>query len=269
MNLPDKYFDTTMALGESKRHTHICSKNNDKPIIVTRTTKGWAWWCHRCRTGGNRYIEGCSPAETMAWLKSLKLPQKQTVRTVELPTDFTNILSPAALSYCYIRGIYEQDIFKYKFGYSTYLHRLILPVYENNSLVFWQGRNLGEVTRSNPKYVNVAKQNRKDIFFYIQNTDSKVLVINEDIISAIRTSKVANSLSILSAHIPDNLIFKLALGGKFDTILIWLDPDKKVKATDWTFKYRAYGINCCRIDSDKDPKWYSDTEIKEKIQCSI
>ena len=266
MDLPDTYFDTNMAFGESRRHPHICSKQGDKPIVVTRTDKGWAWWCHRCRIGGNKYIKGCSPAETMRWLKSLKVKPQKTQAIVSLPQDYTTILPPAALSYCYIREVMEPDIKQYRFGYSLYLHRLILPVYTGkDKLVFWQGRNLGETTRNNPKYMNVSKQDRKEIYFFVPFQDCKTLVITEDIISAIRVGKVVNALAVLSAHIPDKLIFKLALKGKFDTILIWLDPDKKVKATGWAFKYRSYGINCHRIDSDKDPKWYSQNEIGRKI----
>lgn len=264
-SLPNNWFNPDMVLGESQRHTHICSKGGDKPVVVTRTHNGWAWWCHRCRIGGNENIAGCSPEITMKWLKSLRVPSKKDSRKLKLPIDYTIDLPAPALAYCYSRGLTSTDIAKYKIGYSLYYHRLVIPIYNGKELIFWEGRNLGEVTRDNPKYIKrKVKSWDRVIFEAGPEGGTYRVVITEDIISAINVGRTTDCKAVLSTHIDDQFVFDLSKSYK--EIFIWLDPDKRAKMIGLVFKYRAYGINFKRIESDKDPKWYSDSEIKEKIE---
>ncbi len=129
--------------------------------------------------------------------------------------------------------------------------------------MFYQGRTLAKVTRENPKWMNVYKSGRKDTFFIAKNMFSQEVVIVEDILSAIRVSHTVDAYAMLSTHIPEDLI--LMLSEMYRSILLWLDRDKGMKIMILARRYRAFGINARAILSEKDPKYYSDKEIRRFI----
>lgn len=282
MMLPSSYFDSEVPIGTSKRYVHEdCPKETKtsapgKALVVTRTQEGYSWFCHRCKQYGKRGLDGLSPAETIRWIKSIKLKPKMYRKEVKLPEDFTSEMPASALAYLWARGVTDADMHKFNLGYSPNFNRLIFPIFDGTELVFWQGRNLGEITRENPKYVNQAQLGRKDVFFKVL-TDNKVLTITEDIVSAIRVSAVTDAIAMLSAHIPDKIIFDLAFAEvswnirklNYEKILIWLDPDKYRKAFDWMSRYRSFGIDCMLVNTPKDPKWFDAAFMKALIEAKL
>lgn len=262
--LTSDYFDSDVPIGTSKRYVHEgCPKEHKhsapgRALVVTRTPEGYSFYCHRCHDFGKRTLDGLSPAETIAWIKSINLKPKSYRKKVELPEDFSTKLPATALAFLWARYLTDTDIEQYKLGYSLRYNRLILPVYDSDQLVYWTGRNLGEITKDNPKYINVRQLGRKNIFFSVDQGRDK-LVIVESIIDGIRVGCIADCKALLSAFIPDSLIFE----NKDKEILIFLDHDKLSKAFNWVIRYRSFGINCRLINKTKDPKWYSDEELKE------
>lgn len=270
--LSAKYFNPDVPIGTSKRYVHEdCPKVHKgsapgKALVVTRTVEGYSWYCHRCHEFGKRGTDDLSPAETIRWIKSINLKPKTYRKEVKLPEDFTNDMPASALAYLWSRGIEDEDIKRFNFGYSLHLNYLIFPIYEDQELIYYQGRNLGQTTKEAPKYINQRQLGRKDIFFRVNREGSNKLIIVEDIVSSIRVSKFGSSIGLLSSFIPDTLIFDLAIKKKYDRINIWLDHDKRKKVFDWMFRYRSFGINVFQIDTFRDPKFHSDFELRE-ILC--
>ncbi|NIT54780.1 MAG: hypothetical protein GWN00_00600, partial [Aliifodinibius sp.] len=164
--IPEDYFDLNAPINEGRRYRHPdCSEGKDRALIVTRTAEGWKWWCHRCGKGGFRDVNGLSPQQTMEWLKNLKAKPVQRQDRIELPKDFSNQIPPEGWAWLFKSGLDEHDVQRYKMGYSRQLHRLIMPVYTDGQLVYWQGRSLVAATPENPKYINVHQKGRSDIYF--------------------------------------------------------------------------------------------------------
>ncbi len=91
------------------------------------------------------------------------------------------------------------------------------------------------------------------------------MVLVEDILSCIRVSKVVDCIALLYAYVPDKLVFELAKD--YETIWLWLDPNKKKHMMDRVKRYRSFGMNVKMVRSSGDPKYYSEDEIERKLQC--
>jgi hypothetical protein len=208
----------------------------------------------------------------MRWINSFKLEKERVFKQVVLPQDFTTMLSPKALAYCYIRGLTDSDLKKYKVGFSPFYNRLILPVYKDRELVFWEGRALGEVTRKNPKYIKRIGRDWQGCLFDVKaksNNFLDYLVLTEDMISTIRVGKVVDSMAMVSTHIRDKLIFDIFLESKYKVVIIWLDPDKNAKSVSLSFKYRQFGLPVISLSTKLDPKWYDEKEIRSIIHALV
>ena len=264
MGVPaQELFDPTAVVGEGRRFQHDCTQKRDKSLVITRTRDGWAWYCHRCRQGGIRDLSGRSPKDVAQFMKSLDVQPTKIVQQMRLPLDYTKEIPAAGLAYLYMRGLTDGDIKKWKIGYSVKYNRVIFPVYEGRDLIYFQGRTTLQVTRDNPKWMNVYQAGRRDVYFIANQMFSHAVVLVEDIISAIRVSHVSDTYALLSTHIPEDLV--LELSKKYYTIFFWLDPDKRMKTVATARRYRAFGINVRGILTDKDPKYYTDKQIREYV----
>lgn len=263
MAIPEEYFDVEAPVGEGRRFQHDCTKKHDKSLVITRTRDGFAFYCHRCRVGGIRDLSGKSPREVARFMQTLNVRPIKTMIDMRLPLDYTKNIPAAGIAYLYTRGLLDRDIKRWKIGYSSKYNRIIFPVYEGHKLIFFQGRTTLVVTRDNPKWMNVYQSARKDTYFIANQMFSHEVVIVEDIISAVRVSYTADAYAMLSTHISEELI--LELSEKYDVIFLWLDPDKKVKTFNLVRRYRAFGINVHLITTGKDPKYYTNKEIRRFI----
>lgn len=230
---------------------------------------GYLYHCFRCGMKGFR-VEGESTPEDIISNKRSRSAMDVSYATkndLQLPADFSNELPEQAWLWLNKYGITAEEAHAYNFGYSYFYDRLIMPVYENGSnskLIYWQGRNLGKVTPEKPKYIN-AKQERSDIFFRVEQegieaNKSKVILV-EDVVSAIKIGRQFNCIALLTTSMPNEFIQDLARSGR--AVIIWLDYDKRAKMVRDVLKLQSFGIKARRVLTVKDPKAYSDEEIKE------
>lgn len=93
---------------------------------------------------------------------------------------------------------------------------------------------------------------------------SNTIVLVEDILSAIKVSRVIDSCALLKNQIHDILIYRLA--NIYDNCYLWLDPDMYEHMTKKLLpRIKPYFKECKVIMSEKDPKIHSTKEIKEKV----
>lgn len=261
--IPDEYFDLSAPMGLGKRYRHPnCCEGKDRALVITRTPTGWDWFCHRCRKGGKKYLEGMSPDQYRRW-KAQEVKPIQTVRKVLLPLDFTRQIPVKGLAWLYRYGITDTNIEVYRFGFSKYYNRLIMPIFRGPELLYWSGRNLGEASPKNPKYMNVRSL-RDDIWFERSDHGREHVVLVEDILSAIRVGHHVDTRAVLYASVPDRLILQLVRMG-YKQVHIWLDPDKADVMYRYVNRFRTFGINCVMHITKQDPKYYSDEEIVKEV----
>lgn len=115
------------------------------------------------------------------------------------------------------------------------------------------------------KYVTKGKVKGNEIVFWtLEKEDDPLLssvVIVEDAISAIKVSRICSAVPLMCAVIPMELILRLS--GQFKNLIVWLDPDKKKEAPREALKADPFFDKVFTIWSSKDPKYYSNREIKE------
>jgi DNA primase len=211
---------------------------------------------------GIKKINNLPPEEVVNIWKSNKIDRwkrRQSAKSVRLPEDITNDLqrqAPAEYLWLQLQGITDEEIIKYNICYSGYFGRVIFPVYsEHGDLIYWQGR---KIDGDGPKWLNVKQQDREDIYFKAFNEKGRGIVIVEDMISAIIVARVNSSLALLGSYIPDKLVLSL----KDRDVYVWLDEDKKNEAVKHYIRLKSHNINVRLRVTKKDPKCYSEDEIK-------
>lgn len=263
-DIPEDWFDPLAPMGVGIRYRHPgCCDGKDKALVITRFDRGWLWKCHRCQEKGVRFADNLSPSDYQKWQQTPKPTRNRTENQIQLPADFTHNIPSQGLAWLYKYRLTDQNILKWKIGYSPMLKRVIMPVYNKGELVYWQGRTLTTPNkRDNPKYINVMKSTRDSIYFWnLRGTDRIVLV--EDILSAIRVGKICSSIGLLYAYVPDDLVFQCS--SKYKDVILWLDWDKNDRVFDRVKRYRTLGLPVKSIMTKNDPKAYSDAFINEQI----
>jgi DNA primase len=267
--IDDKYFSNSMTLGVGYRHKHACpsGEGHDRPLVVTRMETGWKWYCHRCGEKGIKHAKGLSPSEWLKFNKAKEVREHNVVSKVKLPHGMTTDIPATGLAWLYKYNLNDADISYYNIQYSTTLNRVVLPVYDSNmELVYYQARNLGEITARSPKYMNVKARGRKDIYFDVGDIENPTddCVIVEDILSAIRVGKHLDTVALLNAYIPDELLLRQLI--TYEKIILWLDPDKWDRMSRKVKRFRSFNYDVIMIRANQDPKYYTDVEIAEKLE---
>jgi hypothetical protein len=154
----------------------------------------------------------------------------------------------------------------------TYLKKYGLTNDEINKNYFWDSdgylvfdggsyQNARNFTGVGAKYMTrgVIRNNEP----ILQNTQSDSIIIVEDAISAIKVSRVLPSVPIHNSIIPTELLLRLSK--TFSKLRIWLDPDRKRFSFLEAKKAELFFNDVKLIWSDKDPKYYSTSEIQNYI----
>ena len=240
-------------------------------FVVSRKRTGFMLWCHRCHT--KRFIRTKCPSST-AILRDLRnraaganSSKAETLvqRKVTLPSDFTTDIPASGLLWLRTYGVNEDEIRKYRFGYSPSLDRLILPVFRGGELVFWQGRNLSS-DKTKSKYLNV-RSNRSDIVLSI-NQRTKIVVLVEDVLSALAVARAGvSAIALLGSYVNYSMIAPVLEELDIVGIKIWLDSDKRKESMKYSKALRALGYSCSSLVlPTKDPKEYTSGAIRTYLK---
>lgn len=233
-------------------------------MSISHTSRGFEAYCHKCGFRGFTPLGFLSISELGKYREAAEAEKKKQAGGIRLPADFTQNIDLSGLLWLWRYGITDDEIHDFSIGWSPYLNRVILPVYDDSSsLVYWQGRAVGK--GQSPKYLNIKGAENASNIFTRSTGDSGRVVIVEDILSAIKVGRVSTSLCILGARVHRDLYPRLR--GK--EVHLWYDNDDAGRKAERQFK-RAFGSlvrpNCIR--THKDPKEYSTRRIKEIIHGS-
>jgi len=187
-----------------------------------------------------------------------ELPQQNNYNLC-LPSDSNVRIPNQALQWLTKYGLDKNALTKYNIMWSESRQFLLFPYFIEGQLVAWQGRYFG----NDPKIGKWHTKGKVEQIHYTLGLPSTSIVLVEDIISAIKVSRVCLS-SPLFGSVISNHKFTL-LKKYYDTIYIWLDPDKTKQAINFGYKGGLFGLDCRVIVSGKDPKEYSTEEIEKYI----
>lgn len=205
---------------------------------------------------------------------------------IKLPEDVTFIVShfpPAALQWLYKAGVYDEDIKRQHIGYVPSSGRVLVPaIDEFNNIMFYQLRDVTE--NATVRYLTVGESS-KYVIKYIDHESSFCIVLVEDHLSAIRLRRNYNVVCLSGTSIPHKELSYIV--NSFNQIVFWLDADRAGQiATNKIYKqfkslsdqmsvrnlflhkqehmYMYRFVDAERID--KDPKEYTDSQIKDAIE---
>ena len=215
---------------------------------------------------GHCFCFGCGYNEPASSDKGKMLPQPKE-RSVALPGDFQRGIPPIPYAWLKKYELTPKEIWENNIGWSESMKLLIFPCFnELGEIVVWQGRNFRE--GNDKKYLTYGKVSEHfHILKYISDLvpwdeEEHTITICEDIISAIKINRIINSMPLFGSHVSNKLLNRLS---KFFTnLIVWLDPDKQGREyKEIINKSRLYFTSCKCIISEKDPKEYNTTQMKE------
>jgi hypothetical protein len=278
MTLPEEYFDITAPKGINKRYNHgdRCLSNGEKSadlrgrLYIKRTTTGFVWYCHNCGESGKRRYNMQEVKQLALNLTPDKGVSEEPILTDLPPMDDNIPLKGWAWLKKY--GITKAEVDSNMIYYSSANNRLVLPIWSlAGETMGWQGRHLGEASKSSPKYITgYLNSLKKTKSWHICNLDDKGLLLCEDIISAIKLSRFLTTCALLGSpkNLPKDFIQMIHNYG-FDYVYIWMDPDKLTTAIQYAKQFHALtNVEARVIFSDRDPKEHNDHEIIDKLDAA-
>ena len=242
--------------GTRKRVNHTCGAG--RTMILNHDEQGYSAHCFRCNDWGSKG----HGERRLSDLFKARAEELFEAQEVQLPEDF--VLMPECKDYmAHVwlaqAGITQQQQQQYKIGYSPGIRRVILPVYEQDELVYTQARALrGE----KPKYLNPAADRSRLLFLSRGTYTQGPVVLTEDILSAIRVGSFVQTASLMGTDINEAQAHRLILLGS--PVVVWLDGDKAGLKGAASVRRMLDGLVPVHlIQTEKDPKCYTNREIQE------
>lgn len=152
--------------------------------------------------------------------------------------------------------------------WSEYRQLLIFPYFDDKHHLWgWQGRYFGKDAK-HPKWT--GKGNFKEqIKVYHPLTGiikNGIILLTEDIISTIKTSRIYNSTCIYGSFVDINKYIKIYNIYKPKSFCIWLDKDKEKESRLFSLQFNKLGVPCSVVSTELDPKEYSIEEIRNFVE---
>ena len=213
---------------------------------------------------GHSYCFGCgytlnsSASKLSNYVNNIPQPAP-VAHKVFLPIDCVFEYPSEVMNWVGQYHLSHRTLLQHRVMWSPSKERLIFPVIggENNFLAY-AGRNFN-LSDGKPKWV--AYGDLKNTYHFI-GEDRGTLVLCEDIVSAIKLSRVAQAMPLFGSHIGIDRWKRLSkIISRGVQCIIWLDPDMRLKSVGESCLGTSLGLNVRTIMSDKDPKEHTYEEI--------
>lgn len=263
------------------QHRKIQCCASDQSMRIEHTAQGYKGWCFRCK---QLKVEPHGVL-SLAELKSRKADIDELFQSkeIKLPLDLTSEMPGYAAAWLLRAGIPLAIAEKYGIRYSPKLDRVVLPVYRNGALAAYTMRSVSD----KPKYI---ERQVDDAVIFVSDPETILepeqagmhgqdIVVTEDVLSAIRVGRIVPALALLGTSVGDAKVAGLLAeakrykpvnqrhGNEEDVLRIgvWLDSDKagRIAARRLARRLTLQGYSVSNIKTEKDPKRYSNREIKE------
>ena len=232
--------------------------------------------CPRCGSSDNlgRYLDGsgycfgCGYREQPTKLafhhisKSKAIDKSSRTNSIlTLPQDISVEISIEGLKWLAKYNISSKEIADYGIRWSDSGGGIVFTCFDSSGVcVGYQIRHFRNKER---KYTTRGKAVQMSMSMLRNRDVSLPLVFVEDVLSAIKVSRIAPCVPLLGSNIPLEL---LRWGSEsFKSFKIWLDPDKRQSTVKQVLNARQKGFECSAVFAGGDPKDLTTEEIKEKL----
>ena len=225
---------------------------------------------------GHKFCFGCGYYESgdasIANYRSKYDTRKADVVNSTLPPDFDYDIQKEGLTWLSKYGLLQKEVINHRIGWSKegiYFKNkeiqvnplLVFPIYgAEGQLLMWQGRNFGTV---GPKYIT---RGAKDIYHILgDTTKTDVLILTEDLISAIKVSRICPAMPLWGSYLSAGIA--KTLSERFDKVILWLDKDKAQEAVKMASNLSyLFKEGCSGFRTERDPKEYLTTDILKMVE---
>jgi ribosomal protein S27AE len=175
---------------------------------------------------------------------------------IKLPENSSTQIGKKGLEWLDKYEITPEERIRYRMLWSEDREQLIFPIYNGtNNVIAWQGRNF----KSNAKSKYFSQGKIHDILYLCGNKKSPIIIV-EDLVSAIKVSRVCSSMPLFGSEASTSLLMRLKL--HCESIIVWLDSDKWKNSQDIVNRARSIGLAALAVYTTQDPKEYDTNKIK-------
>lgn len=221
------------------------------------------WYCYACGTPKDKKIKTRSIQEKEVRGASKdqtyhELPDK--ARAFLYKFHFTDeLIQKYSICYAYDFKVWSTR----KQSYFNSGDRVILPSWKGQTEWFCEARTLDK--DNDLKYVTLGG---KQLIFktFSDGLKQPLVVLVEDLLSGIRVGEVCNAVALRGTSFNDDKLCQILDSGK--DFIVWLDSDKPGQDAAKTLihKLNWWGGTVKAVISDRDPKCYSDEEIRRFLE---
>lgn len=176
------------------------------------------------------------------------------------PTEWTS----AARAWVFKFGFRDSEVESAGITYSPSLDRVVLPCTVDGEEFGYQSRRLS-VHDPKPKYLTEAK--KRPLFSTYKCQDTTIihppLVICEDILSALKSSRFADSVALLTST-PNNNVISWIVNQGYTKFIVFLDNDnRQVRESQRKLRDRLSVFGEVEVIlADRDPKEHTNQELR-------
>ena len=212
---------------------------------------------------GHEYCFGCHDYTRGTGFKKigqLKNKNNNVDDDIVLPYDIVLNFPQVAKNWLNKYGITTAEASLHKFAWSETHKTIVMPIYDvEGNLKAWQGR-----TFDNPKIKYYTKGKPEEIDYILGMSDPSKIVVVEDMLSAIKVSRIATVMPLFGSHLSSERLARL--GSSFSHLIVWLDRDKSRYAAETYQKARLMFESVRIVVKEKDPKEYTDDQIRISLK---
>lgn len=236
----------------------------DRSATISNTPHGVRKFCFRCK---EPLFVPHPPRSIHEILAARRVTDALAARTVPtLPPDAVPLPDgpPAGWQWVLRGGLSPEDAAdRYGMRWHEPTRRVLLPIYgPTGAMTALLGR---AVHGERPKYLMLGGD--KNAIYRTPKTDSKAVVVVEDILSAIAVSRTGiNAVAVLGTALTATHAHEIARGASH--VIGWFDPDAAGKQAWVRLRSRMalQPVSLSRITSAKDPKLLHRKEIRALIE---
>lgn len=211
--------------------------------------------CPKCReigldkSGDNlaRYDNGSAFCFSCRYMEKPTHYRPQQPKDVKLPPDdLTLNFNKENLDWLkkYLKDCEIGDHFRYSPSLQRHVYR---------TEGYWEARSVNPSVK--PKCLSHGSKP------FILFGEGDPIVVVEDVVSAIKVSRVCTALPLFGSHLPGDWMVRIAKM-KPSKVVIWLDNDKIFESREYSYKMRQLVPTCFSLSTQKDPKEYDEEDIK-------
>lgn len=217
---------------------------------------------------GGTYCFSCGHSNKGSIEGRLNKAGKQAKPLRPLPHDTGVWLAPEAMDWLHRYFPDTRDFPQCFWSEST--RYLIFPIFGTEAphypLLAWQARYLGD-NPDHPKWVGYGITEK---VFHPIGMPSSTIVLVEDLISAHKVAGVGHrehyAMPLFGSHIGLQRLANLKNYMGVDTIVIWLDEDKKEYSIKAAKEAQSIGLQVRTIITERDPKDHTYEEINKLLE---